>query len=558
MIVVGALVEVAGNGVDPVDGGVAIWCDGDFVFGIPEERVTRKKYAGGFRCSLRYGLNQIGIDYVDVDAFVFVSYGEPFSARVEHIVSQAPELAPFADRIYLTSSHHEAHALSAARLSPWDNSLVVVLDNEGLIIGPQLAKVVVSNPMERASYYLASADSLDLLTRDLYGRNDVSLGEAYRRFSYYCGFPSHQLAGKTMALASYGDAKVFGSLRVFSSDGGAITVDLRGRYDQPAQSVIDFFARNGVTVTPAREPSDPIGEDHLNAAAFVQAQLEDVVTARVKALLDVTGQQTVCFSGGVAYNCRLIARLEEALGVPVFVPPSPGDQGLGIGAIISYLETNRIASGRYVPTARLGGVEVCLPEEVRAAAAAVGADAKVTDSDGLVSLIVERLIAGGIVAVVEGKSEHGRRALGARSLLSLPIEAAAERLRLLKRREWFRPFGASVLRSVAREAFGPVAPDAFMLRAPKVNHREQFGMLPHIDGTLRAQVIDDDDMTLVAKILRALVGLGLPGVVVNTSFNLDGEPLVETEIQGLSVFVDQDQIDGLALADSGFYLARVR
>ncbi len=557
MIVVGALVEIAGNGVDPVDGGVAIWRDGDFVYGCAEERITRKKYSGGFRRSLRFGLDQLGLNYGDIDAYSFVSYGEPFNTRVEHIARQAPELAPFADRIHFTSSHHEAHALGAARLSPWDESLVVVLDNEGLILGPQLSEVTVFNSMERASYYLASAGSLDLLSRDLFGRHDTSLGEAYRRFSYYCGFPSHQLAGKTMALAPYGNARAFGSLQVFASDGSSIKVDLNGRYDRPAEAVVDFFKRNGFDVAPPRGADDPFSDDHLNAAAFVQEQLEIVAANRISALLDATGQERICLSGGVAYNCRLVAHLEEVLGVPVFVPPSPGDQGLGVGAAISYLERSGIARGRYPPIARLGGVVRCSSEEVRVAANSVGAELTETNGNAeLARLIVECLIAGGIVAIVEGKSEFGRRALGARSLLSLPQETPAERLRQLKRREWFRPFGASMLRSAADRAFGNDIADAFMLRAPKAIFKEELGNLLHIDGTLRAQVVDDDNGTLIASVLRTLVDFGKPGVVINTSFNLDGEPLVETEAEGIALFVNHDQIDGLALANSGFYLAR--
>lgn len=559
MIVVGALVETAGNGVDPVDGGVAIWHDGEFVFGSAEERTTRKKYSGGFRRSLRFGLDQLGLDYGDVDAFSFVSYGESFSTRIDHIVRQAPELAPCADRIHCISSHHEAHALGAARLSPWDDSLVAVLDNEGLILGSQRSQDVFSHPMERVSYYLASASSLDLLCRDLFGRRDVSLGEAFRRFSYYCGFPSHQLAGKTMALAPYGDAKAFGNLELFSSGGSAIGVDLSGPYDQPAASVVDYFRRNGFDVAPPRAPDDLFSEDHLNAAAFVQDQLEAVMASRLAALLDASGQDRICLTGGVAYNCRLVAHLEDTLGVPVFVPPSPGDQGIGIGAAISFLEKNRIASGRYMPNARIGGVEACAPDKLHAAALAVGATVtKSNDRAELARSVVECLVQEGIVALVDGRSEFGRRALGARSLLSLPQEGPAKRLRLLKRREWFRPFGTSMLRSVADRAFGGDFGDAFMLRAHKVVQAEELGMLPHVDGSLRAQVVDEDDDTLIALILNALVGCGRPGVVINTSLNLDGEPLVETEDQGLRLFVEHEQIDGLALAGSGFYISRRR
>ena len=555
MIVVGALVEFAGNGVNPVDGGVAIWIDGEFVFGAAEERFTRKKYAGGFRFALRSGLEYLGISYSDVDVFSFVSYGEPFSHQVDHILRSAPEFIPFSKKIHVVAKHHEAHALCAARLSPFDTSLVAVLDNEGQIIGPQLAQEVFHNSMERASFFLATENSIDLLTRGLFGKNDISLGEAYRRFSYYCGFPSHQFAGKTMALAPYGNAHAFGQLRLFSACQDAFKVYLSGPYDKPAKSVVDFFKRNGILVSPARKPDGKFEDDHLNAAAFVQAQLEEKVTTRLRSLLSVTGQTALCLAGGVAYNCHLIAHLEQTLAVPVFVPPSPGDQGLGIGAIISYLEKTGVAYGRYVPNARLGGIKKCNSGNARSLAKKMGTKLRSQlDLAEMTSSVVEALCSGAIVAIVDGKSEYGRRALGARSLLSLPVKGPAERLRTLKNREWFRPFGATMLRSLGEIVYGENLADSFMMRAPQVQNSELLGILPHIDGTLRAQIVDNGDGTLIGRILHGLVERGLPSVVLNTSFNLDGDPLVETEEQAIDLFVQHDQIDVLALADSALLL----
>lgn len=557
MIVVGALVERAANGVNPVDGGVAIWRDGDFVFGMAEERATRRKYAGGFRSSLAFGLDQLGIGYADVDAFAFVSYGEPHSRDIAHILNQAPELADHADRVHIAGRHHDVHAYGAARLAPWDNSLILVLDNEGLILGAQMAEVVESNAMERASYYVSSSESVDLVTRDLFGRSDVSLGEAYRRFTYYCGFPSHQFAGKAMALAAFGDPTTFGDVSVFSSDGGPIHVDMDGAYSEPARSVVDFFARHGRSIAPPRVPGAVFEQDHLDVAAFIQRELERAVTTRARSLLKATGQRSLCVTGGVAYNCRLIAHLESELGVPVFVPPSPGDQGLGIGAVHAYLAREGLRHVKAAPSVRLGGVRGAQVTEVSDFAKQAGATVHRAESNHVYATeAAEVLLHAGVVAVVDGASEFGRRALGARSLIALPDPSAMDRLRGLKRREWFRPFGVSMLRSLAVDTFGPDLPDPWMLRAPRVRNRESVNSVIHRDSTLRAQIVEDSDDSVIAEVLRVLVGNGIAGVVVNTSFNLDNEPIVETDSEALTLFARHEEISLLILANSGCYLRR--
>lgn len=558
MIVVGALLGVASNGVRPVDGGVAVWRDGIFEFGLAEERATREKYAGGFRASLSVALRQLDLSLGDVDAFAFSSYGEPYTEMTGHILEQAPELEPYADRVHIAGRHHDAHAVGAASLSPWLNSLVVVLDNEGLILGAQTDGIVERNPMERASYYVASADSVDLITRDLFGRRDVSIGEAYRRFTYYCGFPSHQFAGKTMALASYGMPNAFGDVDLFSGGRSPLTVNLDQGYTSPSESVVNFFSSQGMVVAPPRDPGGPFERDHFDAAAFVQWQMEKAVTARVRYLLEATGQQTLCLTGGVAYNCKLVGHLEKELGVPVFVPPSPGDQGLAIGAVLSYLYPH----GRGIPgckaEARIGGIHPCEQSDVTTFADTVNAQALFDLSRIDVSnLVVNSLRRGSIVAIVEGRSEFGRRALGARSLLALPGTAAVERLRDLKRREWFRPFGVSVLGSTASQIFIDGAPDRFMLRTREVSAGDwAFSSIIHVDGTLRAQWVEDEDPSILGLSLKILKQLGMEGLVVNTSFNLDGEPIVERDHEALEHFAKYSEIETLVLTNSGCVLTR--
>ncbi|MDQ3565121.1 MAG: hypothetical protein M3436_13605 [Pseudomonadota bacterium] len=320
MIVVGALVEWTATGVDPVDGGVAIWQDGALRFVLPEERVTRRKYSGGFRRSLSRGLNAMGKTIVDLDGLSFASYGETRPLSPDHIVRQAPELEPVRERIEMPPSHHELHALYGFRHSPFGEALVVVLDNEGMVLGPQRTPTPFPNSMERCSYYLGGPNGVDLLTRDLYGKDDVSLGETFRRFNYYCGFLSHQYSGKTMALAGYGNAERFRHLQLISAKEGVVRVDLDPNVERPGDSVVSFFQRHGIAIAPPCAPHHRHHQDHLDAAAFVQRELEMFVANRVEVLLLATGMRALVLTGGVAYNCRMVGIIERRLGIPVFVP----------------------------------------------------------------------------------------------------------------------------------------------------------------------------------------------------------------------------------------------
>jgi carbamoyltransferase len=522
---------------------------------LPEERVTRRKYAGGFRYSLARGLEAIGASVSDVDRFSFASYAESRPVEVEHIVRQAPELQSARDRIVLAPSHHELHALYGFRHSPFRESLVAVLDNEGMVLGPQLDTRPFANPMERCSYYIGGPSGVDLLTRDLYGRQDISIGEAFRRFNYYCGFPSHQQSGKTMALAAYGNANRFAHIKLLSRSGGRLRIHLDPQADPPGSSVERFFARHGTSVVPSRRPGEEVHPDHMDAAAFVQGEVESFLAEELASMLGDTGLRALVLCGGVAYNCRIVGLLERMLDVPVFVPPSPGDQGICMGAVHACLETMGIRD-HIDATSFLGGMPGA--QQVQAGDAATRSVLHVCAPDDLPRAVACHLHAGRVVALVEGASEFGRRALGHRSLLSLPDPPLLERLRAIKQREWFRPFGVSMLASLAKRCFAQ-APDRFMLRATVLEPGTCDALEPvaHADRTIRAQLIDDDDPGLLAAVLRELACLGRDPALVNTSLNRMGEPLVETFADAYELFCESPGVDVLVHGNEGNLFVRM-
>lgn len=553
VIVAGALAEWTATGVDPVDGGVALWKDGAFRFVLPEERATRRKYAGGFREALSRGLHYLGLTVADLDGLSFASYGETRPIGVDHIIAHAPELAPLRDRITICPSHHELHALYGFRHSPFQNSLIAVFDNEGMIIGPQQSEAPFSNPMERCSYYVGGANGVDLLTRDFYGKDDISLGEMFRRFNYYCGFPSHQYSGKTMALAGYGDPKRFSSISTVRSLGGVAHIDLEACTEDPALSVAAFFEKHGVAVAPPRVPEQTFHQDHLDVAAFAQVELERFAIQRLAELLSATRMRSLVLVGGVAYNCRLVGLLERELGIPVFVPPSPGDQGICIGAAHAWLEVRGFRE-HVKASSYFGGTpgslsQICAPASLYLRRVELG--------DQPQRFLAKLLIEGRVVALVEGPSECGRRALGHRSLLAYPTEATMLKLRQVKAREWYRPFGISLLSSLSSKCFDQ-QPDPFMLRATllKPGTSPVLEQVMHVDRSIRAQLISESETSTLAETLRELERRGCEPVVINTSLNRAGEPLIETADEAFALFADAPGIDALVLGDERLALVR--
>jgi carbamoyltransferase len=548
MLVVGALIDICQNGVDPVDGGVAIWRDGTIQFAIAEERITRKKYDGGFRGGLERGLEQLGYKISEVTDFSFVTYGEPFSISQSSLLQRHKDIFSYGADLYVCRSHHHAHALYSFRQSVFCEALIVVLDNEGQIIGPQKYKDPLRNCAERLSYFLGHKDSVDLLTRDLYGTDNVSLGEMYRRFNYYCGFPSHQQSGKTMALAAYGKASRFYGINIVKSSSREITVDLKGMNNEPANSVIEFFDKHSIGLSPSRKCLEPFTQDHFDAASYIQHQLEKSLIKRIKRLLFETKQKSLVVAGGVAYNCQLISKLENALSVPVFVPPSPGDQGISIGAVYDCLESKYKIVPKDEANPYLGGKYNA--DEALNQVSNIGGVIKIKFNRKVewIDEIVKSLLDNKIIIMFQGRSEVGRRALCNRSLLAIPDEATIKKLQELKNREFFRPFGVALLSEhISHLTFG-AEPDHLMLRVSKVKGgiSPELDLVTHRDGTIRGQKITKETNPVMYAIMTKISQLkGSPSVLINTSLNADGEPIIETPSEAIIFFTKNGIIDDM-------------
>jgi carbamoyltransferase len=352
-----------------------------------------------------------------------------------------------------------------------------------------------------------------------------SLGLLYEEVTAHLGFRRSSDEYKVMALAAYGDPGRFGpTLRdhVRATGDGGFAVD-----------PIDLAA-----LVPARDPGSAWGDVHADLAAAVQVRLEEVVLDLGRWLHERTGERAITLAGGVALNCVANGRLAaEGPFERVWVQPAAGDSGTALGAALA-LATARGEACSPFTTAALGrGWDEAEVEAVLKAAEQPYE--RPADPNELAEHVAAALDAGAVVGWFQGRSEYGPRALGHRSLLCDPRRPEnLARMNAIKGREEFRPVAPMVLAERAPEIFEGVHPSPYMLFTHRVRP-EWVGRIPaavHVDGTARIQTVDGRDEPLVAAMLHAFERrTGVP-VVVNTSFNTAGRPMVDTPQEALECF----------------------
>jgi carbamoyltransferase len=412
-------------------------------------------------------------------------------------------------------AHHVAHAASACVAAPDDTSAVLVLDGRGEV-----------------------ASHLGGRWRD--GRLDVlagqrlphSLGLLYEEVTAHLGFRRSSDEYKVMALASYGDPDRFGPVfreHVAATGDGGFAV-------RP----VDLGE-----LAPVRRPSEGWTEVHADLAAAVQVRLEEVVLDLARWLHQRTGERTITLAGGVALNCVANGRLAaEGPFEHVWVQPAAGDAGTALGAALA-AATSRGQACTPLSSVALGrGWEEGEIEVILKAA-----DQPYERPADLAGTVASALAGGAVVGWFQGRSEYGPRALGHRSLLCDPRRPEnLNRMNAIKGREEFRPVAPMVLADRAPEIFDGVQPSPYMLFVHRVRPEwtDRIPAVVHVDGTARVQTVDAADEPLVAAMLQAFErSTGVP-VVVNTSFNTAGRPMVDTPQQALECF-GSGPIDLLAL-----------
>lgn len=568
------------------DSAAALVVDGEIVAAAQEERFTRRKHDARFPANaIAYCLEAGGISLADVDNVVF--YDKPFlkfERLLETYVAFAPRGFPsfrralplwlreklfqkdllaselkgmgggtFDPAKLLFTEHHLSHAASAFFPSPFEDALVLTLDGVG--------------EWATTSAALGQGNRLDIFKEVHFPH---SLGLLYSAFTYYTGFKVNSGEYKLMGLAPYGEPRFVKTILDHLID-----VKADGSY----RLNLDYFDYcTGLTMTnarfdalfgapPRRPDKEMLTPFHMDLAASVQKVTEMVVETLARALQRETGQRRLCMAGGVALNCVANGVLHRlGLFEDIYVQPAAGDAGGAVGAALAGYHIHH-GKPRTAGTDRMRGAYLGPAFEqadIERRLAKAGAVFEVLDDETLINETAQALAQEKAVGWFQGRMEFGPRALGGRSILGDPRSPTMQKTLNLKvkYRESFRPFAPSVLREHVADYFDYDADSPYMLMvAPVVESRRKpmsaeqqalFGIdklnvprsdipaVTHVDYSARLQTVTAD----VAPRYHALISrfhdlTGCP-LVVNTSFNVRGEPIVCTPEDAFRCFMGTD------------------
>lgn len=578
------------------DSAAALVSDGKILAAAQEERFTRKKHDPSFPVNaIASCLKEANLAAKAIDRIVF--YEKPFikfERLLETYLALAPRgfasfrkamplwigeklfqrdlimrelkgLAPeLADKKKLRfSEHHFSHAASAFYPSPFKDALVLTMDGVG--------------EWTTSSAAIGQANDLKII-REIHFPH--SLGLLYSAFTYYTGFKVNSGEYKVMGLAPYGAPKYAQTILDHLID---VKVDGSFRLN------LDYFNFCvGFTMTntrfdqlfggPPRKPDELLEQRHMDLAASIQAVTEEVVLRITRALQLETSQKNLCLAGGVALNCVANGKiLRDGRFTNIFVQPAAGDAGGALGAAlaVTHLEAN-IASGKPIqrtgqgadPPDQMRGAYLgpCFTDaEIEQRLTSIGAKLEYMIDDGaLIGATVEALVQEKAIGWFQGRMEFGPRSLGARSILADPRSKHMQKTLNLKvkYRESFRPFAPSVLRENVADWFEMDIDSPYMLlvanvqekHCRKMSEQEQalFGIeklnvirseipaVTHIDYSARIQTVHKDTNPLYHSLISRFAALTGCPVLVNTSFNVRGEPIVCTPEDAFRCFMGSE------------------
>jgi carbamoyltransferase len=523
------------------NGGVAAFVDSKFV-ALSEERITGQKYAPGYSEALKALLCHLELSIGDFDRIGVSTCCEPQAQAL-----QAHELA---DHPRIESvNHHLSHASLAFYSSGFDRALVVVVDGGGNVLDNYDKDVQVDDwwtkPREQHSYYLATRRSgLELICRDFDSPYAVGMGEMYRAFTYYLGWPSSTNSSKTMALAGHGRrSAIVGDL--FTMEDGKLRTHIRNNPFHPIDMVTELARVLDVDFGEPRPPGGAILQIHKDVAAFVQDQCERWLSLRLDYLRRDYAADKLCISGGFALNVVVNGKLLDMFPGGAYVPSAPGDDGQCLGNVFLMLSHQKDRE-RPMPAitkssdAFLGPVNKLDSKSVAYGLADAGHKSYIVfETSDFSDLIAQMLASGSAVCLYQSRAEFGPRALGSRSILADPRRPdAVSRLNALKDREWFMPFAPAVLGEMMAEWFAPAADSPFMSFAVNATPRaiQELPAILNADNSARVQTVGPNDSSPLRGILMRFAEHTQIPVLLNTSFNRGGEPIVETIQQAIESF----------------------
>ncbi len=574
------------------DSAAVLLCDGEIVAAAQEERFTRKRHDADFPVhAVEFCLSRAGISLSEVDHIVF--YDKPFlkfERLLETHLATAPVGLPafikampvwLKEKLYLKkllrdslselarcevkdlpallfSSHHQAHAASAYYASPFDKAVVLCLDGVG--------------EWATTTAWLGEGNQLKPLWQINFPH---SLGLLYSAFTYYAGFRVNSGEYKLMGLAPYGEARYVDLILEHLLD---LKEDGSFRLDM---SYFNFAS--GLTMTSKkfhrlfgsepRKPESELRQRDMDIAKSIQVVTEKIVLRLAKTLRKETGVENLCMAGGVALNCVANGRLlKESVFKNVWVQPAAGDAGGALGAAyiawFQYLnKPGMAAQSDHMQGALLGteyddkAIEKILLSENMVY--------KKYETEALLDVVTEYLDKEMVVGWFQGRMEFGPRALGNRSILGDPRSEEMQSIINLKikNRESFRPFAPAVLQEKAAEWFEINIKSPYMLFVAQLKKdkcvddaaadrvqglarlktkRSQVPAITHVDNSARVQTVSAESNAMFYRLLTRFEKLTQCPMLINTSFNVRGEPVVESPGDALRCFLKTD-MDVLAI-----------
>jgi carbamoyltransferase len=540
------------------DSAAALITDGQITAAMQEERFSRIKHDSEFpEKAIQACLDIGGCTISDIDYVVF--YEKPFS-KFERLLETYLQHSPrgltsylksipawLKDKLWikdflhkrlagfegpvLFSEHHESHASSAFFPSPFASAAILTSDGVGEWTTSTLGRG------ERNNFTLE-------LEQDF----PDSLGLLYTAFTYYLGFRVNSGEYKVMGLAPYGDPLyseiIEKEIIDIHPDGSFILNQKYFNYQVGLEMVSSRFSE--LFEHQPRSKKEPLQDFHKNIAASIQKVIEKVMLLTARFLREKTGEDNLCMAGGLALNCVANGRiLRETPFKKIWIQPAAGDAGGALGAALAiwyqYLGNERtIDTSRDSQQGSLLGTSY-QPNEIRNFLQEQGAVFHELDNESIFARTAEKLEGGSVTGWFRGRMEYGPRALGNRSIIADPRkDGMLDEVNLkIKYRESFRPFAPAVLEEDSDKYFRIGSTSPYMLLVGKVleERRKEIPAITHVDGSARVQTVSESGNRDFYQLISTFKKISGCSVLLNTSFNIRGEPIVESPAQAYRCFM---------------------
>lgn len=560
--------------------------DGEIVAAVQEERFTRIKHDPSFPINaIRYCLDYEGVGVKDIDFIVFYEDSDLKFRRVKKTwITFFPKTIPVFfesayswfkykkdsnSRVYeemksnellvsrdkiITSEHHFSHAASAFYPSPYNSAAVLVMDGVG--------------EFDTTSIWHGRGNRLTKLKEVVFPN---SIGLLYSTITAFLGFKVNSGEYKVMGLAPYGTPRFKDALVKLYNVGNSpedFKLDME-YFGFPYSGTMYTSKMELIFGVDARLPESELTQVHMDIASSLQWCIEDLVLKFAQRALNLTGESHLCLAGGVALNCVANGRVDRELGLGnrMWIQPASGDAGNAIGAALGFYYDKMTQTRSVNPDDSMSGSYLGPSygeSDIQAMVSKYGAIAEKYDDDSLSALVANKLAVGCVVGWHKGRAEFGPRSLGNRSILGDPrnVDMQSTMNLKIKFRESFRPFAPAVLEERLNDYFDTRTKSPYMLLvapvAEKVREilddkndslfgidllkvvRSRIPAVTHVDYSARVQTVDGKFNPGFKKLLSDFYKLTDCPVLINTSFNVRGEPIVLTPEDSYRCFMRTD------------------